>query len=90
MPSVEFQANTRARPADDAAKAAAICASGRVFAVNGEARRLRRIARALASHADVEVLVHRGLLLAWPAGRGEEMLPIGVLVRKPDRPGSSA
>jgi hypothetical protein len=85
MPSVEdedFRATARARPADDAAKAAAICASGRIFAIKGDTRRLRRIARALAGHAEVEVEVfpHWHLLMAWPTGRGDEMLPVGVRV----------
>lgn len=80
--SEEFQVSRRVRPAIQAAKAAAICASGRLFMIKGDVRQLYRITRALARYADVEVDVfpHWQLLMAWPAGRGDEMLPVGVRV----------
>jgi hypothetical protein len=78
MRFVEYGAKYTSRPALDAAKAAAICASGRIFMIKGDPRRLRRIARALAAYPDVEVSPGPVALIAWPRGRGEELLPIGV------------
>jgi hypothetical protein len=84
MRFVEFVASARSRPGRDAARAAAICASGRLFAINGDARRLRRIAAALGAYPAVEVSLHPSLspwlLMACPRGRGDELLPIGVRV----------
>jgi hypothetical protein len=79
--SADFRANGRQRPADDAAKAAAICASGRIYAIKGDRRRLRRIAAALAAYPDVEVVAAGPVaLVACPAGRAGDLLPVGARI----------